>query len=256
MTKTAVAGLTVMLVSAAAPLTAVAASQSNGSHNAAAAVVFHRRFAFNFDQGESLNPGTKVADVTGNHHYGIVKVSGPGRLRVRPGVKGKAAGFPRRGCHGCGRAIIDITNNKHLNPFRHPFTFGATVRVTPRWAKPDSDPNIVQKGLYSHKGTQWKLQLSGARPSCVFNGTKHSVRLVSPLAIDDDTWHRLVCQRVGKVDTLMVDGVVQGTATAAIGQIANSEDVTVGGRAVGKKASNDQYHGNVDNIFMKVGTAR
>lgn len=245
--------VTVMIAGGAAMASPAPLRSAGGN---AAAVVMHPRFRFNFDQGESLKAGTRVADVSGNHHYGVVKVSGPGHLTVRPGVKGKAAGYPRRGCRGCGRAIIQINNNTHLNPFRHSFSFGAAVRVTPRQAKPSRDPNIVQKGLYSHKGTQWKLQLLGARPSCVFNGTRHTVRLNSPLPVDDHQWHRLMCRRIGPVETLLVDGVVQGTATIRVGQIANKEAVTVGGRAVGHRASNDQYHGNVDNVFLSVSTNR
>ncbi len=215
-------------------------------------VGWHPRFRFNFDQGESLKPGTRVPDVTGHGHYGVVQVSGTGHLTVRRGVTGKAAGYPRDG----GRAIIKIAHNAHLNPHRHPFTFGASVRVRPRWAKPTRDPNIVQKGLFGRRSNQWKLQLIGAKPSCVFNGTKGQVNLRSKQPIDDGKWHQLVCRRVGQVHTLFVDGLVQGTATLRTGSIANSAAVTVGGRAVGTSANNDQFHGNVDNVFLKVGTLR
>jgi Laminin G domain len=232
------------------------ASAPSSSGISAAKVRWHPRFRFTFDQGESLAPGTRVVDATGHGHYGVVRVSGPGRLKIRPGVVGKAAGYPRRGCKGCGRAIIKIRRNAHLNPWRHPFSFGATVRVRPKWAKPHRDPNILQKGLWSRRGTQWKLQLDGARPSCVFNGTKGRVDLVSPTPIDDGKWHRLVCRRVGRVHTLLVDGVSQGTASERTGQIADKSPVTVGGRAVGTYSSNDQFHGNVDNVFLRVGTKR
>lgn len=249
-----------MLIALAAGGTASAAvaavpHQSPG-RTAATSAVFHPRFRFNFDQGESLRSGTRVADVTGQHHYGVVRTSGRGHLSVEKGVHGKAAGYhPRRACR-CGKAIIQIKRNVHLNPFRHPFTFGASVQVRPRQAKPGRDPNIVQKGLYSQRGTQWKLQLVGANPDCVFNGSKGVVTVLSPAAIDDGSWHRLACTRVRNVYTLKVDGVVQGTGTGRIGRIANSASVTVGGRALGHSASNDQYHGNLDNVYLKVGRLR
>lgn len=243
-------------VLAAAATEAEAIPQPVVGKTVTAKVGWHPRFRFTFDKGESLRPSTRVVDVTGNGHYGVVQVSGPGRLKIRPGHPGKSAGYPRKGCRRCGRAIIKIQRNGHLNPRRHAFAFGASVRVRPRWAKDGRDPNIVQKGLYTTKGSQWKLQLVGAEPSCVFNGRAGLVNITSPDPIDDGNWHQLVCRRVGTLHTLVVDGLIKATATVRTGAIANTAPVTVGGRAVGTLASNDQFHGNVDNVFLKVGTLR
>ncbi len=70
--------------------------------------------------------------------------------------------------------------------------------------------------------------------------------------IDDNTWHRLECRRIGRTVTLRVDGEVVARANAATGRIRNNAPVRVGGKAVGTASDNDQYHGDLDNVFYSI----
>ncbi len=208
------------------------------------------RFTFNGHQ--SLKSGTRVVDATGHGHYGVVRTSGAGHLTVlKNGVKGtRAAGFPRA-CTGCGKAIITVASRPALNPGKQAFAFGASVRATPKQAPPGRDPNIVAKGYPHHK---FKLHLLGAKPRCVFEGLKNDVTITSTEPINDGAWHRVVCARDGNLHRLFVDGKLKASsATTYSGPIASKRPIKVGGRAVGLAGKNDQFHGDLDNVFLHIG---
>ena len=206
---------------------------------------------YNFDNGESLRAGTRVRDVSGNRHHGTVIVSGSGQIKRVPGVTGRAAKFPRK-CKGCGRAIIEASDERGLEPRKRAFRFGAAVRVTDNQATGGKDPNIIQKGLINQPGGQWKLELVGARPRCVIQGRGGKVLVSTSVAVDDGTWHTLECARVGRTVTLRIDGAVANQSTGSTGRITNDSPVRVGGKGVGANSGNDQYHGAVDNVYVKI----
>ncbi len=206
---------------------------------------------YNFDNGESLNAGTRVRDVSGNRHHGTVIVSGRGNLRSVPGVTGRAAKFPRK-CKGCGRGIIEASDARGLEPRKRAFSFGAAVRVTDRQAARGKDPNIIQKGLLKQRGGQWKLELVGSRPRCIIQGRAGKVEVSSTVSVDDGTWHSLQCARKGPTVTLRIDGVVVNQGTGRTGRIVNDAPVRLGGKGVAGSGGNDQYHGALDNVFVKI----
>jgi Concanavalin A-like lectin/glucanases superfamily len=225
---------------------------TTSGHNAAPARgAVADRVRFTFDAGETLKAGTRVRDVSGHRNFGIVRVSGGGHLTLlRNGARGHAAGFPRI-CRGCGRAIITVDSRPSLNPGTRPFSFGASVRATPKQAPPHRDPNIILKGN-TLKG-KYKLHLIGARPRCVFAGAISEVVLTSPTPIDNGTWHRVVCSKDGKTHRLFVDGRLKAQSTTrASGSIISPDRLKVGGRAIGHAGSNDQFHGDLDNVFLHV----
>ncbi len=236
---------TMALALSTAPNTAVAAPAAE------ARLVGTQVFRFTFDNGESLKPGTRVRDASGHGNYGIVTVSGRGRLTVEQGLKGRGAGYPG-GCRKCGRALIEVADGKGMDARRRPFSFGAAVKLKDRQAKRGKDPNILQKGLTTQRGGQWKLALVGAKPKCVFTGARGSVAIESKQPVDDNKWHRLQCRRIGRTVTLRVDGAVVASANAATGSIRNNAPIRVGGKAVGPAADNDQYHGDLDNVFYSI----
>ncbi len=210
-------------------------------------------FRFTFNGHQSLKAKSHVRDDTGHGHYGLIRTSGAGHLTVvKKGVKGThAAGFPRV-CVGCNRAIITVADKPALNPGRRAFAFGASIRLTPKQAPAGRDPNILTKGANRHH--KFKLHLIGAKPRCVFAGTRNEVTITSTFPIDDSQWHRVVCTRQGKLDRLFVDGTLQASSkTTYTGPITSTSPVKIGGRAVGHAGSNDQFHGNLDNVFLHIG---
>jgi hypothetical protein len=208
-------------------------------------------FRYNFDNGESLKPGTKVRDVSGHKHPGTVVVSGNGHLKRVDGVRGIAAKFPRQ-CRKCGRALINLSDDRSLRPQRHPFTFGAAVRATPTQTRRFRDPNIVQKGYINGAGGQYKLELVGSHPRCVVAGRGGQVKIKSPISINDGTWHKLTCNRNGRLVTLRIDGRHAVTVDGRIGRITTTAPVRIGGKGVGAASGNDQYHGSLDNVFLTI----
>lgn len=224
-----------------------AAASSPGAARAGATT----EFRFNFNNGESLNPGTRVVDVTGNGNRGTVVVSGGAQLKRVKGVTGAAAKFPRK-CRGCGRALIEVSDERSLRPQRLPFSFGAAVKVTDGQARPHKDPNIVQKGYINGEGGQWKLELVTSMPRCVIAGRRGEVKAASMIHIDDGRWHNLECRRVGNLVTLRIDGKVAARAEGRIGRVTTSAPVRIGGKSVGKASDNDQYHGTLDNVYLKI----
>jgi hypothetical protein len=153
-------------VATAVVLAATAAPTASG-HTTATARALQRalpaQLLLDFDNGESLRPGTLVENATGPG-AGRVLVAGRGRLKVVQGITGRGALFPRP-CRGCGRAIIEVPDRCALDPRRATFTFGVAVRMTPRRGSQRS--NLVQKGFFRQAGGQYKLQLDLGRPSCV-----------------------------------------------------------------------------------------
>lgn len=206
---------------------------------------------YNFNNGESLRPGTRVRDVSGNRNHGTVIVSGRGQIKRVAGVTGRAAKFPRK-CKGCGRAIIEASDDRGLDPRKRAFRFGAAVRVTDGQATGGKDPNIIQKGLINQRGGQWKLELVGARPRCVIQGRGGKVLVSASVPIDDGRWHTLECARVGRTVTLRIDGAVANQSTGFTGRIINDAPIRLGGKGVGANSGNDQYRGALDNVYVKI----
>jgi hypothetical protein len=199
-----------------------------------------------FDDNKSLKRGTVVPDASGHGHRGVVLTAAGGAVRPIRGRFHRSAAFPAR-C--CGRAIIQVADSKRLDPRHRAFVFGATVRLGPVQARPDS--NVVQKGFFRQAGGQYKLQvLAGGAPSCVLFGGKGRVILRGRRSIADRSWHRLTCQRTPTRVQLRVDGKVVAGAQQAVGFISNDAPVRIGGKKI--KAGNDQYHGVVDNVFLRL----
>jgi len=206
---------------------------------------------FNFDNGESLRPGTRVRNVSGLG-AGRVLVAGGGRLQRVQGITRHGAKFPAA-CRGCGRAIIEAPDRAALDPRRSDFTFSAAVRMAPREGRHRS--NIVQKGYFRQPGGQYKLQIDFGRPSCVVRGGAGRVFARSTVNLADRRWHTVTCHRWGSAVLLRVDGKVRARVRGATGWLANESPVRIGGKKV-TSGPNDQYRGRLDNVFVRIRSAR
>ena len=206
-------------------------------------------FRFTFDRRETLRPRSIVRDVTGHGTNGRVQVSGGGRLKKVAGHPGRAAKFPNR--HQ-GRALINVPDKRFLDPGRHPFWFGAAIKVRDDQALPGRDPNIMQKGLISQPGGRWKLELIGSRPQCTVTGRNGTVIVRADRRVDNARWHTLVCRRQDGTISISVDGRVEASRTAPTGGISNRAPVRIASKRVGRAGGNDQFHGTIDSIFLKI----
>ena len=249
-TVAAAAGLLIGGGLAAEP---VLAAPSDSGHQAAQSLGRTARvtteFRFTFDRRESLRPGSRVRDVSGHRHHGLISTSNGGHLRKVNGHPGKAAKFP---CIGCGRALVSVKDARRLDPGRKPFWFGAAIKVADAEARAGRDPNIMQKGLINQPGGRWKLELIGSRPQCTVTGSAGQVVVRAARHIDNGTWHTLQCRRQNGAVSLWIDGAQAVQKVGRTGRVVNAARVRIGAKALSSGGGNDQYHGRLDSIFYKI----
>jgi Laminin G domain len=203
------------------------------------------RLSLDFDRVVSLTPGTQVAGDPARTR-GAVVTDGSGQLRRRAGIRGRAVEFPGV---GAGRAVIEVGDRSSLDPRGDTFAFGATVRISPWQAA--STMNVVQKGYHDEPGGQYKLQVDAGVPSCVVAGSAGRVMIAATTSVADRGWHRLTCRRTPSGVVLVVDGQVVASSGDPTGDLSSAAPVRVGGKDV-TSAENDQFHGRLDEVFVRI----
>jgi hypothetical protein len=173
---------------------------------------------------------------------------------VEPGADGsaRAVAFPEK-CDGagCPRALVELADDPALDPGDEDFQYGASV-----WLAPDQTTegsNIVQKGRFAASDSLWKMQVDNdlGHPSCVVRSGADLVRVRSGISIADGSWHRVSCTRTGDALTIEVDGKGR-TAHGKIGPVASEWPVRIGAPGLGEH--DDQFHGRIDDVYLKVGS--
>jgi hypothetical protein len=209
---------------------------------------------YTFDGGATSHLSRGAA---GNPKLSVLAAEG-GALHTVKHNGGNAIGFPSRcqtpGATGCQRAILETSGNvDRLNPGRDRIRFGADIRML--GTQTSDGENVVQKG-YATGGSEYKLQVDGeaGRPSCAVVGTASSRIFLarSSVSVDDGGWHTVSCDLHNGVLSVKVDGTVCGKATVPTSTtISNDDRLRIGGK--GKSANNDQFSGELDNVWVTVG---
>jgi hypothetical protein len=197
-----------------------------------------------------------ITDVAGHHELWPLGENGGALRLVRQGA-GLALAYPSR-CtlpkeRNCPRAILEGARDDSLNPGTRPLAYGASVRMT--HGDLSDGANVVQKGYSVGGKSQFKLQVDHqlGHPSCVLAGTDHSIYRAEPMIdVADGKWHSLTCTRTPNRLALSVDGVVRAAVDLPPAlSIANAEPLRIGGKGPGK--GNDQFAGEIDNVFLTIG---
>jgi hypothetical protein len=195
-----------------------------------------------------------LRDDTGRGHTMRSIVTRGGKVRPVLRGSGQALQFPAK-CTGrrCPTAVLQTRHSADLNPGARPIAYGATVRLAR--SQTTRGQNVVQKG-YSATSSQYKLQIDGreGRPSCVLVGVgKRSIKQVrSTVSVADGRWHTVQCRRISVAFRILVDGVVRGlTRIPASLSVGNRHPLSIGGK--GAYADNDQFHGAVDDVYVRIG---
>jgi hypothetical protein len=184
-----------------------------------------------------------------------VMVSNGGSVEVVPGAgSARAVAFPEK-CtarKGCPRALLEVASDPALDPGDAEFEYGASV-----WLAPDqttTGSNIVQKGRFGTDGGLWKLQVDSAEgePSCVVRSGSDLVNVRSSVSIADAAWHHIVCRRDADGVSIEVDGTVD-REDGPTGPVASTWPVRIGGPGVGDL--DDQFHGRIDDVYLRIGPA-
>jgi hypothetical protein len=205
---------------------------------------------YGFD-GDRSGP---TADESGNGHTLRLIAGNGGTVHVVPHRSGQALRFPAKctGAGTCRHAALQSPSAANLNPGTRPLSFGAMVLLARSQTTPGQ--NVVQKG-YSTTGSQYKLQIDGGagRASCVLVGARSGIKIVhSSISVADGSWHTIECRRAGTSLTVLVDGAVRGhRAISARLSVSNNRPLSLGGK--GGYADNDQFHGILDDVWVRIG---
>jgi Concanavalin A-like lectin/glucanases superfamily len=236
---------------ATTPMTVPAITRSTPTAHATASTDYAVRYTFD-DGAKNLNAGRggapQLTTISANN----------GTLRTTQHDGGDAVGFPATciepGTAMCPRVIIETTGNvSELNPGAQRIRFGADIRI--RRAQTSDGENVVQKG-FATGGSEYKLQVDGdaGKPSCAVVGTASSrIYLArSTQRVDDGTWHTIACDLHAGGLSVIVDGAVRGKVSVPTSiTISNGDALRIGGK--GKSPNNDQFDGELDNVWVTVG---
>jgi hypothetical protein len=183
-------------------------------------------------------------DSTGHGHHGTI--TGSVTTGV-PGHTGSAYSFS-------GSSLVRVPHSPALNPGTAPITISAWLRVPATLGS--GDYNVVQKGVATASGGAWKMEIhasSGKKfgyPACAFNGpTRAKNRVYGPVAVNDGRWHRVECRLTATSAYAVVDGVSGPVAKRVVPSIANTTDVTLGGKPTNKH----YFVGDLDDVSVTIG---
>ncbi len=167
-----------------------------------------------------------------------------------PEGRGRAVAFPGP-CGGpdCPRALVEVAHDPALDPGDRDFAYGATVRLAPDETTTGS--NILQKGRFAASDGLWKLQVDNdaGHPSCVIRSGTTMLRVRSKTSIADSSWHLVVCRRDGDGISIEVDGRMDREG-GELGPVSSDWPVRIGAPGVGE--GDDQFHGQVDDVFLEI----
>jgi hypothetical protein len=139
--------------------------------------------------------------------------------------------------------VVTVADAPELDPGAREFAIEAKVKTTA------SDGVIVQKGLSTSPGGQWRMQLLGGQVSCLFKGDTEQGATKSSVRVDDNQWHTIKCELTATGTTVYVDDAKDGHQNKAVTGVDSSDPVWVGGKAgCGSITSCDYYVGSVDYV--------
>lgn len=145
-----------------------------------------------------------------------------------------------------------VPHSTSLNPDAGDFSIEIRLRTTYSFG------NIMQKGQGTAVGGYWKLENPGGLPRCLFRGADGSSRTgYSNIDITDGQWHTIRCNRTSTYVEMWVDGVRQSRLNGSTGNIANTTDLSIGGKSScdGLNVTCDYFIGDVDYIRIEKGDA-
>jgi hypothetical protein len=187
---------------------------------------------------------TTMYDSVGTHNGTI---TGSVIEGVTPAVSGTAYEFSG------SNPIVRVPSSDDLNPYLSPLTISAWLDI-PSTLTP-GDYNVLQKGPATTIGGAYKLEVVGNKgakfgyPDCAFNSAGAKDRVYGPQRINDDTWHLVECHLTATQAYVTVDGVSGTPKTRTVGNIANTVDLTLGG-----KPNNTHYfNGRADEVSITIG---
>lgn len=191
--------------------------------------------------------GSSTMQDSARTHDGVI--TGSVVTGVTPAVLGAAYEFTG------ADPLVRVPSADDLNPYLSPLTVSAWLAVPSRLTS--GDYNVLQKGTATAAGGAYKLEVVGntasprfGYPDCAFNspgGFKD--RVYGPRPINDDTWHQVQCHLTATQAYVTIDGVSGAPIARTVGSIANTVDLTLGG----KPNDSHYFNGRADEVFIAIG---
>jgi hypothetical protein len=217
---------------------------------------------FDFEQQvSSLTSGARIPSGLPNGPRGEVAMAGkdvqPLRLVSGAHGEGHALEFPAPCLAAqqktCPKEIVEVYPDTSLAPGKDAFAWGARIQLKRNDTAKGS--NVIQKGFSLGGESQWKLQVDGAQgqPSCVLVGVNDTEihEVLADVSVADNVWHDVRCSRTRDSLVITVDGAAKKSVLIPKDlTIAPPGPVRIGGKDL--KPDNDQFFGNVDNLYVEV----
>jgi PKD repeat protein len=142
-----------------------------------------------------------------------------------------------------------VPHSTEFNPDAGDFSFTIRYRTTYSFG------NILQKGQGGTVGGYWKFEAPGGKPKCLFRGADGASRTgYTDTPIADGQWHTVTCNRTSTYVEMYVDGVRTSRLTGPTGTIANTWQLSIGGKSScdGVTVTCDYFAGDIDYVkFLK-----
>lgn len=182
---------------------------------------------------------TTMADSSGNGNSGTVSHVNTDQQ----GAFGAAYGFSG------GGSMVTVPSADSLNPGAANIDLSLYMNVSA--LLPLGDYNVIQKGLSTTVGGQYKMEIGGTsarlgRPICSFTGSIAAARVAAKVSVADGSWHHVECVKTATSIGVLVDGVSAGSTLVTVGSIANSAALTLGAKSTG----DDWFQGSLDEVGL------
>jgi PKD repeat protein len=144
-----------------------------------------------------------------------------------------------------------VPHSTDFNPDAGDFSFTIRYRTTYSFG------NILQKGQGATAGGYWKFEAPSGKPKCLFRGGDGASRTgYTDVSIADGQWHTVTCNRTASYVEMYVDGVRTSRLTGPTGTIANSWQLSIGGKSQcdGVKVTCDYFAGDIDYVKILKGS--
>ncbi|MFG2166354.1 PKD domain-containing protein [Micromonospora chersina] len=144
-----------------------------------------------------------------------------------------------------------VPHSTEFNPDAGDFSFTIRYRTTYSFG------NILQKGQGGTVGGYWKLEAPNGKPKCLFRGGDGASRTgYTDVPINDGQWHTVTCNRTSTYVEMYVDGVRMSRLTGPTGTIANTKQLSVGGKSQcdGVQVTCDYFAGDIDYVKILKGS--
>lgn len=193
---------------------------------------------------DELPDATATVDSSGNGNHGVPT----GIALGQPGVAGTSYGFTG------APSYVTVPDSASLNPGVADFSFTVVVQFT---AVPDTDYDLLRKGLSSTDGGSYKVEILKKQHGTIAVATCHYIGSsdragvgIKQLNLADGLWHSITCTKTGDAISITVDGTTN-SKSVRIGSIANAMPVWLGAK-FRRSSPLDLYQGLMDEVSIQL----